>query len=430
MEQQTKQLVKLELPTLYPKQQDAICSPARWALIEASTKAGKSTGCLVWLLALGWNDGHKGWNAGWVAPTYRQAKRIGFDRMYAALDSWDARQTWWSYSLTELTISLFNGATYFFLGGDRPETIYGDDWYAAVIDEATLCRPAVFYAVRTLLTFTKGPCRIIGNVRGRKNWAYKLARKAQAGEKNMSYAKLTAKDAVDGGVLDAEEIEDAKRLLPENVFKELYMAEPCDDEGNPFGIKAINAICKDGISSGEVVAYGADLAKSRDWAVLLGLDVDGRTARLERWQGDWRGTRQRLALAIKDKPAYIDSTGVGDPIVEDLQRVCPHVQGFKFTSQSKQQLMEGLALGIQQQEIWIPNDPEHAWLKAELDSFEYLYTRTGVKYTAPEGMHDDGVDTLALAFMCHKRRPKNELIWRMIGYDEDELEDEEIDSFT
>ncbi len=44
----------------------------------------------------------------------------------------------------------------------------------------------------------------------------------------------------------------------------------------------------------------------------------------------------------------IDSTGAGDPIFEDLQRDGLPVSGFRFTSTSKQQLMEGLASAIQQ----------------------------------------------------------------------------------
>ena len=34
---------------------------------------------------------------------------------------------------------------------------------------------------------------------------------------------------------------------------------------------------------------------------------------------------------------------------------------------------------------------------SELEAFEYEYTRTGVRYTAPPGMHDDCVCALALA---------------------------------
>ena len=33
----------------------------------------------------------------------------------------------------------------------------------------------------------------------------------------------------------------------------------------------------------------------------------------------------------------------------------------------------------------------------ELETFEYVYTRTGVRYSAPDGLHDDCVCALALA---------------------------------
>ena len=37
----------------------------------------------------------------------------------------------------------------------------------------------------------------------------------------------------------------------------------------------------------------------------------------------------------------------------------------------------------------------------ELESFEYEYTRTGVRYSAPQGCHDDTVCALALAWKKH-----------------------------
>jgi hypothetical protein len=91
--------------------------------------------------------------------------------------------------------------------------------------------------------------------------------------------------------------------------------------------------------------------------------------------------------------AMVDSTGVGDPIVEDLHRVCRRVEGFKFSSQSKQQIMEGLAASIQRTELTFPD----GILRNELDSFCYEYHRGGVSYEAPSGLHDDGVCALALA---------------------------------
>lgn len=55
--------------------------------------------------------------------------------------------------------------------------------------------------------------------------------------------------------------------------------------------------------------------------------------------------------------------------------------------------MEGLAVAIQKQEIGFPEGV----ITHELESFEYEYTRTGVRYSAPSGMHDDAVCALALA---------------------------------
>ena len=90
------------------------------------------------------------------------------------------------------------------------------------------------------------------------------------------------------------------------------------------------------------------------------------------------------------------STGVGDPIVEELQRSLPCVTAFRFTSQSKQQIMEGLAARIQGSQtdgIVFPD----GWLRSELESFEFEYSRNGVKYSSASGTHDDGVCALALA---------------------------------
>jgi hypothetical protein len=58
--------------------------------------------------------------------------------------------------------------------------------------------------------------------------------------------------------------------------------------------------------------------------------------------------------------------------------------------------MEGLALAIHQGAIRYPS----GWLRGELESFEYEYRPTGVRYSAPPGLHDDGVCALALA--CRK----------------------------
>jgi phage FluMu gp28-like protein len=383
-------------PHLYAKQAEFVDSPSRYTVVEASTKTGKTVACLVWLFeeALKGKAGQHYW---WVAPTYSVAG-IAFGRLKIWLATSDLPRGIWRAREAEQAIEI-GGRVIWFKGGDKPDLLYGEDVYAAVMDEATRCKPEAWHAVRTTLTATRGPVKIIGNVRGRKNWAYLMARKGQSGQKNFGYFKLTAYDAVEGGVLAMEEVEDARRTLPPDVFKQLYLAEPADDGGNPFGLAAIEACTVDGLSPRTPTAFGVDLAKSQDWTVVCGLDDAGAVCLLERWQSDWGQTRRRVVDLIGDIPALIDSTGVGDPIVEDMRRERSSAEGLKFTSTSKQQLMEGLAAAIQRGEVSFPQ----GWLTTELETFEYEYTRGGVKYTAPEGLHDDGVCALALAVAAVNR---------------------------
>jgi hypothetical protein len=140
-----------------------------------------------------------------------------------------------------------------------------------------------------------------------------------------------------------------------------------------------------------------DLAKSFDFTVIIGLDKNGSVCHFDRFQMDWRSTTRK----ILDLPAVsiaIDSTGVGDPIGEDIARLRP-VELFKFTAQSKQQIMEGLAVAIQKREVTFPAGP----IVTELENFEYEYTRTGVRYTAPPGLHDDCVCALAMAYDLYRK---------------------------
>tara|TARA_R100001530_G_scaffold104276_3_gene72617 strand:+ start:9202 stop:10236 length:1035 start_codon:yes stop_codon:yes gene_type:complete len=330
----------------------------------------------------------------WVAPVYPQAK-MAYRRLKRGLPPhiYKANES-------ELTITLPNGAVIAFRSGEKADNLYGDDVHAAVIDEATRVREESWHAIRSTLTHTRGPLRIIGNVKGRRNWAYRLARMAESGEPNWHYAKLTAYDAVDAGVLDLEEVEQAKRQLPENVFKELYLAEPSDDGGNPFGQQSIHE-CIAPLSTEEPEIFGVDLAKSVDYTVAIGLDSKGQVCQFERFQAPWEETCRVLKNLIGYTPAVVDSTGVGDPIVERLQKDLPNVEGYNFSAPSKQKLMEGLSAAIQSKEITYPDGV----IVNELDAFGYEYTRTGVRYSAPDGLHDDCVMALSLAVYGSSNAP-------------------------
>jgi hypothetical protein len=374
---------------MYPKQERALFCKERYGCVEASTKAGKTVACIVWLSEQGFqyplNSNHV--NLWWVAPTY-QVSMIAYRRFQRAIP-----RQYFTPHAAEVRIELWNGVSIWFKSAENPDNLYGEDVFAAVIDEASRVKEESWYAVRSTITATRAPIRLIGNVKGRKNWFYKMCRTAEAGDPAMHYEKITWHDAVAAGVLAEDEIRDARAQLPEQVFQELYEAEASDDGGNPFGIDAIRACIKP-MSIGTPVAWGWDLAKSVDWTVGIGLDKFGATVRFNRFQNPWLETTRRIKEESGTTKALIDSTGVGDPILETLQRTGHgRFEGFKYSSASKQQLMEGLAVAIQHKQITFPEGA----IVQELEMFEYEYTRTGVVYTAPRGVHDDCVNSLALA---------------------------------
>ena len=56
------------------------------------------------------------------------------------------------YNNSNLSITIPNGATIWFKGGDKPDSLYGEDVYGAVIDEASRCKEEVWSAVRSTIT--------------------------------------------------------------------------------------------------------------------------------------------------------------------------------------------------------------------------------------------------------------------------------------
>lgn len=396
----TAPAARYDRPPLTRSQQDFLDCKARYTVVEASTKVGKTVGCIIWLVEQAF-AGKPGQNFWWVAPV-SPVGSIAFRRLKRALPQWV-----YEANESEQRITLANQTTIWFKHAEKPDHLYGEDVYACVIDEATRCREQAWWAIRTTLTATHGPIKIIGNVKGMRNWAWDMARAAEGGTlPGMAYFRITAWDGArdfaelkalgkisqDSQVITVEDIEDAKRVLPDHVFKQDYECIPADDGGNPFGLTAIEG-CLEPLSQADPAVWGWDLAKSQDWTVGVALDRQGRVCRLERWQAPWRATKADVMQMTKQTPALFDSTGVGDPILEDVQAMGLQAEGYKFTGPSKQQLMEGLAAAIQQRDVRFPPGV----LEQELKSFEYEYTRTGVRYAAREGYYDDCVCALALA---------------------------------
>lgn len=387
--------VPFELPALYAKQHDAITDPRRIVCVESTTKAGKTMGCVVWqigqMMATGEDAEH--W---WVAPVYEQS-------MMAYRLAWSLvrGQPGFSQAKAEKAILGPGNRRWSFRSADNPDSLYGAAVHSLVLDECSRMKDAAVDACFSTTTRTRGRIRCIGNVRGRANRHYQFSRKGEAGEDGFGYHKITADDAVAAGIFMWADLDMARRTLPKAVFRELYYCEPSDDGSNPFGIDSIRScteMCNGQATKEPVKVWGLDIARKRDWAVLIGLDAHRRVAQLHRWHGLSYGSLVEHVQAIVGKGSkacvFFDATGVGDAVGEQLAAAKVWCEPFIFSSASKQGLMEGLALALQQSRTSVLDGPH----RLELEAFEYGVKAGRVTFGAPSGMHDDIVCAHALAW--------------------------------
>ena len=384
--------MRVRLPSLasvlHPSQREVHAALARFSVLEIGRRWGKTT----FGIQLAIDDALSGRKVGWFAPSYKYlADPVReFERALKPVVRRIDR--------IEKRMELKTDGSIDFWTLEDIDSGRGRSYDRIVIDEAGFA-PRLLEAwrasMRATLADRKGRALFLGTPKGTGDF-HRLYLEAE-GDTTGEWRAFRI-GSVSNPHLDPSEIEAARRMLPAEVFAQEFEGVPAEDGGNPFGLDAIRE-CIAPMPETAVECWGVDLAKSQDWTVAVGLDNEGRVCRLDRWQGPWSVTRERLARMIGDKPAQIDSTGVGDPIVEDLRKVCRRAEGFKFTSQSKQQLMEGLQLAIQTREIRFPD----GWLRSELEAFGFRYSGRAVSYEATVG-HDDGVCALALAVLARRQR--------------------------
>ena len=377
--------MRIELPTPHLNQKKILDAERRFIVIMCGRRFGKSELSQILII----KEALKGGNVAYITPTYGLAQ-VFFERLTKVLP--------FKSNISKLKIYCPNEGSIEFFTGERLDNLRGRKFHLVIVDEAAFIpdlEDGWNNSIRPTLTDYEGKAVFLSTPRG-KNFFYSLFMKQ--GENDWQSFKFST---YDNPHINPREIDEARIQLPEVVFEQEYMANPSENSANPFGNAFIKR-CVKPISAQPIVCYGIDLAKSVDYTVIIGLDKDGNVAYFDRFQMDWHNTKETIKR-LPPAPIVVDSTGVGDPILEDLMREGVNIEGLKFTSQSKQQLMEGLASAIQQGRIGFPEGV----IVDELDVFEYQFTAHGVRYSAPSGFHDDTVMALALAWQNHNIKRGN-----------------------
>lgn len=328
-----------------------------------------------------------GKRVGWFEPTYKYL-----------LEAWRElctrlRPVAKSVSDQEKRIELVTGGLIEAWTCDTPDPGRSRDYDLVIINEAGLIRGLLTIwqeAIRATLVKTRGRALFLGTPKGRTHDFSTLHAKAATSQDWEAFRGPTAENPF----IPREEIEDARRELPPQVFAQEFEGIPADDGGNPFGLDAIKACTVETQPVGEPLCFGWDFARAQDWTVGIGLSKDFEVVRFHRWQLiPWQVQFDQIRQANGAIPSWGDSTGIGDVVVDTLLHAGVPMIGVPFSSKMKQELMERLAVAIHSKRLRIPAGP----IVSELETFSYEYTAHGVRYQAPEGMHDDCVMALALA---------------------------------
>lgn len=382
--------------------------------VACGTKFGKSLGASSAICAK--SGMTKNGLIRWIAPIYSQS-RIGFSYMKKMLPP-------------EPHTKINNNAQSLYLesmetlieckSGKFPEDLEGEATAANVLDECAKMKRQVYDSTKTTTTVTRGPIMAISTPRG-KNWFYTKCMEAKekmlfdiAHKRKPTHIFITA-PSTDNPLVSADAVAEARRSLPDRLFRQYYEAEFVDDGSVFTGYR--DCIYTDTLEMPEKsqrwhdkdydfdkgqVVIGADWAKTVDWTVFIAVDVPTRkvvafqrfhktpyteaVSRLVRFAGQFKDV-----IVINH-----DKTGLGTVIDDHLAYSSLPYNGVTFTNAWKADCVAKLITAFEQKIIGIPH-----WhhLLDELESYEVQATDIGnMKYSAAAGKHDDIVSALMLAY--------------------------------
>ncbi|MHC1599282.1 MAG: terminase large subunit domain-containing protein [Candidatus Methanospirareceae archaeon] len=398
----------------HPAQEKILRDNHKFITVVAGRKFGK-TKCMAFL-ALWYALTHPKHRLLIVAPSYPQAtimfREIWSFIRHSVVDRFVAKILKTPFP----QIYFKNEAEIQARSTQNPDLLRGEEAHFIIMDEAAYIKDEVVTEVlEPMLLVTNGRWIKISTPAGRNHF-YDTFLKGQSEEfpEYSSYQfPSTANPYVSEDFLELK-----KRELGENsiAFRTEYLAEFVEDQNAVFKWADIqknvaNIEMRDMGEPGRVYAIGCDLAKYQDYTVIAVLDVTEKPYKLVHFERFNRRPYAEVIMRLKDlykrfnyAKVLIDSTGVGDPVLEDLQDV--GAEGYVFTSKSKVQLIQRLQACLENGEVKYPYIEE---LIKELQFFEYQLTRTGVKMEARSGFHDDCVIALALAVWAAENRPKDYL---------------------
>lgn len=385
------QTLMISLPKPHTAQRSIRGSRARFNTLACGRRFGKTTMGIELLI----KPALEAQPVAWFAPTYKDLADVWRDFKTTL------NQVIKDKSETEKRLELITGGVLDCWSLDNEDSGRGRKYQRVVIDEAAKVKKLQYAwqeAIRPTLTDYIGDAFFLSTPKG-LNFFKTMFDNGKDPHKPewASWQFPTASNPY----IRATEIEAARFDLPERVFRQEYLAEFIED-ANLFRnvIQCATAPGQDKPIVGHRYVFGVDWAKLADFTVITVFDVTlGEVALIDRFnQIDYTvqaGRLKRLYKLFNPGMILAESNSIGEPMIDALRMDGLPIRGFYTSNLSKANIINQLSLAFEQQSIKIPNDPV---LIAELQAYEASRLPGGaLRYSAPEGQHDDTVISLALA---------------------------------
>ena len=376
-----------------------IQSEAKYATCVAPRQTGKSF--IAQQVVLNWALNRKGARIFWIAPTYAQARKP-FEEIFDGVFKANVIK---SANKSELQIKFHNGSTIYFKSVERPDNLRGFTAEYMICDEAAYYTEEVWASVLKPITLVHGKkVLFISTPRG-NNW-FKTMYDLGMSQDHPDYesCRMTYQQ---NPFIDRGEIEEAKRTLPEHIFKAEYEGSFVDSGSTVFTNLEPNTF-NQYPKQGNRFYAGIDLGRQGDYTVCTVVNDLGQVVEIYRDnQKEWSTMISNIVQLLKkwNAKALVEANGIGDVVFDQIKREWKDTEPFMTTSTSKQQIIESLIVAFNKSEIKVPSKELFPPLLFELSIFEYTYSpkSRAVQYGHPVGFNDDTVMSLAIAWKAREQ---------------------------
>lgn len=365
----------------------------KYVTVVSPRQIGKSFLLTNLILYFGINDKASDNIIGVIAPVYSQARKLMDDLHKAIVDSGIIE----SANFSNYEIKLKTGATILFRSAEREDSLRGLTLKYAFLDESAYIKDSAWNQVIRPTTLVKGKKVVIFSTpRGTNNWFYSMYMMGLSNE-FPNYASVRM-NLGENPLIDPEEIEAARKALPDAIFRAEYMGEFIEGESMVFS-NFKDCISLSNINGKGKIYCGLDLGRKQDYTVAIFMDESGNVIEVYRQNlSSWETIINNLISKLKKYNASIlvETNSIGDVIFEQIKSKWSNTHPFYTSAETKKEIIETLILAFNNNSIKIPNDDE---LINELETFEMSYNpqTRNVKYAARPPFHDDIVIALALA---------------------------------